>query len=76
MLCVDLAPSVVTADWDNRVLKSPVPVMVHFWSNLFLYSRSKKLAPVIDDVAYEFEGKLAAVRVPGLRCRLMCKNCA
>ena len=44
------------------MLENPLPVMVHFWSDIWLPDRCEDMAPVIDDVARKFVGKLDAVR--------------
>jgi len=47
------------------VLHNRLPVMVHFWSETFVPHRSAALAPVVDEVAIEFAGKMDAVRTRG-----------
>ena len=58
------------------MLKSPVPVMVHFWPNSLVDFCSGDLAPVVENVAYDFNGKLTAVRTDAVRCPLMCLHCS
>jgi hypothetical protein len=56
--------------WQQRVLRNPLPVMVHVWSETLAPERSEKLAPIIDDVAIEFAGKMEAVRTLGVSMML------
>lgn len=64
----DIAPVVSSWDWSQRVLQNQLPVMVHFWSESYEPKRSAALAPVIDEVALEFAGKMAAVRLQATCC--------
>ena len=47
------------------MLHKQLPVMVHFWSESYEHERSVALAPLIAEVALEFAGKMAAVRMWG-----------
>ena len=58
----DVAPEIESRVWTSRVLQSPLPVMVHFFANINLPFRCSSMAPVIDDVARKYAGKLDAVR--------------
>jgi len=59
--------------WSERVLNNPRPVMVHLWSRHWVPERSEALAPIVDDVALAFNGKLDVVRSPGTaRCPCCC----
>jgi len=55
------AVSVTTADFDNEVLKSDVPVLVDFWAPWCPPCRA--IAPTLDVVAEEFAGKAKVVKV-------------
>ena len=49
------------ADFDNVVLQSEVPVLVDFWA--VWCGPCKAIAPLVDDMAGTYEGRLAVVKV-------------
>jgi len=64
-----LVPAVTEADFDSEVLQSESPVLVEFWATWC--GPCKKMKPVVDEVAKEFEGRMKTVKVdidsePGL----------
>ena len=54
-------PSVTDQTWDAEVLKSSTPVLVDFHATWC--GPCKVLAPVIDEIAQEYDGKLKVVKV-------------
>ncbi len=55
------APSVTDATFENEVLKSTVPVLVDFWAPWCGPCRA--VAPAVDAVATEFEGRAKVVKL-------------
>jgi len=55
--CIDLTD----AAFDEFVLKSPIPVIVHFWAPWC--GPCKLLAPILNQLAEEYAGKLRIARV-------------
>ena len=57
----DLIKHVTDATFQADVLQSPVPVLVDFWAEWC--GPCKMIAPVLDDIAPEYQGKLKIVKV-------------
>jgi len=56
-----MAKTLQASDFDSVVLKSPVPVLVDFFAEWC--GPCKMLAPVIDELAAEYEGRASVVKM-------------
>ncbi|NOY06849.1 MAG: thioredoxin [Chlorobi bacterium] len=53
--------TVTDSVWKQEVLESPVPVLVDFWAPWCAPCR--RIAPVVEDIAREYEGLLKVVKL-------------
>src|SRR5690349_23353610 len=49
------------ANWEQTVLKSPVPVLVDFWAEWC--GPCKMVSPIVSQLAEEYAGKLRVVKI-------------
>ena len=50
------AMQIKAADFESEVLKSEIPVIIDFWAEWCM--PCKMIAPILDELAKEFEGKI------------------
>jgi len=58
---VAFAGEVTDENFDDEVLQSSVPVMVDFWAPWC--GPCKMIAPMVDEIAQEYQGKAKAVKI-------------
>ena len=56
-----MATPVSDADFNDKVLKSPIPVLVDFWAPWC--GPCKAMLPIIDELTTQYDGKLSVVKM-------------
>ena len=57
----DLILNVTDADFEKEVLQSPLPVLLDFWAPWC--APCKMIAPILESIAPEYQGKLKIVKI-------------
>ncbi|CAN1310386.1 Thioredoxin M-type, chloroplastic [Linum perenne] len=60
-MCVLAVIPVTEKDWDKMVIGSDIPVLVDFWAPWC--GPCRMIAPVIDELAKEYAGKISCYKV-------------
>ena len=55
------APNITAAEFEEKVLQSKEPVLVDFWAPWC--GPCKMIAPILDEIAPEFAGKVKIVKI-------------
>lgn len=53
--------AITKENFDSEVLKSPIPVLIDFWATWC--GPCKMMAPMLDDIAGEYSGRLKIAKV-------------
>ncbi|MGC8728222.1 MAG: thioredoxin family protein, partial [Elusimicrobiales bacterium] len=56
-----MALNITDQEFDKEVIKSAIPVLVDFWAPWC--GPCRMLAPVVDEISKEYEGKVKVVKV-------------